>query len=225
MIQLSSSNDCSFSRKSHASFMLSRSRFWLVSLAMDERTSERASWFRWTGRGAKARGVLGRKDGYDRKSLPRRNWLYKIGSAPGSYTCLLQMQTSSPNAREPHESAPRLGASNEDRFHWYTTVLSIPAEISTVPFILADAQAHCSFSSVRIREKLGDSQRFLLVVELTRESIIRNIWNWFQFTQNKKKSILISADAITRTKCMFHILRCSFHRQNMGRLSLDTRRK
>lgn len=57
-----------------------------------------------------SRGALGRKDGYDRKSLPRRNWLYKIGSAPGSYTCLLRMQTSSPNARKPHESAARVDA-------------------------------------------------------------------------------------------------------------------
>lgn len=87
--------------------MISRSRFSLVSSG-DGRTSERAD----SGEPGEESGLaeVSAEDGYDRKSLPRRNWLYKIGSAPGSYTCLLRMQTSSPNAREPHESAPRLDA-------------------------------------------------------------------------------------------------------------------
>lgn len=81
--------------------MISRSRSPPVSAVASERadSGEEPGEEPWT------RGALGRKDGYDRKSLPRRNWLYKIGSAPGSYTCLLRMQTSSPNACKPHESA------------------------------------------------------------------------------------------------------------------------
>lgn len=61
-------------------------------------------------------GELGRKDGYDRKSLPRRNWLYKIGSAPGSYTCLLRMQTSSLNARKPPRTNPSVSQSQRGPF-------------------------------------------------------------------------------------------------------------
>lgn len=93
------------------------------------------------------RGALGRKAGYDRKSLPRRNWLYKIGSAAGSYTCLLRMQTSSPNACKPHEST--LLESRRGPNVWRTVptdtraVLSIAAEISPVPLVFADARVHC----------------------------------------------------------------------------------
>lgn len=84
--------------------MISRSRSPSVSAVANERadSGEEPGEEPWT------RGALGRKDGYDRKSLPRRNWLYKIGSAPGSYTCLLRMQTSSPNACKPH-APPSLG--------------------------------------------------------------------------------------------------------------------
>jgi len=94
-------------------------------------TSERTDSLR-SGERSLDSSVLGRKDGYDRKSLPRRNWLYKIGSAPGSYTCLLRMQTSSPNARKPHESARRVDVPPTRTVctDIHGAVLPIPAEIS-----------------------------------------------------------------------------------------------
>lgn len=172
--------------------MISRSRFSLVS--SDERASERAKRFRWTGRRVGDRGGLGRKDGYDRKSLPRRNWLYKIGSAPGSYTCLLRMQTSSPNAREPHESAPRLDAPTRtvstdtrpcSRFPpRYLPFLAYPRRCtSTLPVVLEWPDPSRNWKTPLLHEgflRPNYSSRY--------ESIIRNIWNLFQFTQNIKKS-------------------------------------
>lgn len=126
--------------------MISRSRSPLVSTVASEPIPAKN---RERSRGL--RGALGRKDGYDRKSLLRRNWLYKIGSAPGSYSCLLRMQTSSPNARKPHESALRVFSARpqrEDRFHWYTAVLSIPTEISSRLFARPgrDPRIHCPSS-------------------------------------------------------------------------------
>jgi len=95
------------------------------------RRSERTDSLR-SGERSLDSSVLGRKDGYDRKSLPRQNWLYKIGSAPGSYTCLLRMQTSSPNARKPHESARRVDVppTRTVSTDIHGAVLPIPAEIS-----------------------------------------------------------------------------------------------
>lgn len=127
--------------------MISRSRSPLVSTVASEPIPARN---RERSRGL--RGALGRKDGYDRKSLPRRNWLYKIGSAPGSYSCLLRMQTSSPNARKPHESALRVFSARPQRERTVSTdtrpCSRFPPRYPPVLFARPgrDPRVHCSSS-------------------------------------------------------------------------------
>lgn len=145
--------------------MISRSRSPLVSTVASERASEPIpAKNRERSRGGLRGASLGRKDGYDRKSLPRRNWLYKIGSAPGSYSCLLRMQTSSPNACKPHgvASFPARPQREDLTVSTDTRPCSrFPPRYPPVSLVLADPRVQLPVVSEETpedREKFGDSR-------------------------------------------------------------------
>lgn len=144
------------------------------------------------------------------------------------------MQTSSPNAREPHESAPRLDAptrtvSTDTRPCSRFPPRYLPLRLSSPMHKHVARRSRVTEPSRNWETPLTFVSRRLLVAKLALslsfsryESIIR----LFQFIQNIKKNHNPSniADNYTHKICAPYILTHSFREQNMGWLGLGNDR-